>query len=491
MQYVNAWIGEVVEYDCDGQTASLWTFRRLAIPGTTALITDVIGFGTIYLIEIPIIQEMAINAALGMAAIIITNKMLMPVWLSYLTVKDVHKFHARQAKRQELGEHLWAVLGRIPETRNASIILIITFGLLVTSLYFFQDVQYGDFEEGVPELRPDSRYNRDALTIARNFAIGVDLLQVIAETEPEACVDYDVMAAIDRYAWWMQNLEGVQGVVSLPQLARRVSVGWNEGSIKWQVIPRNRFALASAIGPVPLSSGLKNPDCSAMPVLIFTTDHKATTISGIIEETKAYKAELERIYAENPSVTKVNLALASGNVGVMAATNEEIRASEIPILLWVYAAIMVFIFLSFRTLSSLISIIIPLILTAIMTYAFMAIYGIGLKPATLPMVALGAGIGVDDSIYMFSVIMRQLRDGKSFKQAWHYNLQHTGKAVIFTSIALAVSVSTWLFSDLQFQADMGLLLVFMFTANLFGAIFILPALAHFLIRTPAETEAGQ
>ena len=489
VQYVNAWIGEVVEFDRNGYDASLETFRRLAIPGTTALITDVIGFGTIYLIEIPIIREMAINASMGMAAIIITNKMLMPIWLSYLGVQDVEKFHKRQEKRKELSEGLWVVLGKIPTTPVASVVLLISAGLLAGSLVLFKDVQYGDFKEGVPELRPDSRYNKDALAIADNFVLGVDLLQVIAETEPEACVKYNVMAVIDRYAWHMRNVAGVQSVVSLPQIARRVSVGWNEGSIKWQVIPRNRYALASAISPVPLSSGLKSPDCSAMPVLIFTTDHKATTISRIINATQDFQNELEGFYAEHPDLTRVSLALATGNLGVMAATNEEIRASELPILFWVYAAIIVFVFLSFRTISSLVAIIIPLMLTAIMTYAFMALYGIGLKPATLPMVALGAGIGVDDSIYMFSVIMRELEAGKSFRQAWYTNLQHTGKAVIFTSIALAVSVSTWLFSDLQFQADMGLLLVFMFVTNLFGAIFILPALGHFLIRTPNAKES--
>jgi len=41
-------------------------------------------------------------------------------------------------------------------------------------------------------------------------------------------------------------------------------------------------------------------------------------------------------------------------------------------------------------------------------------------------------------------------------------------------------VATWIFSPLKFQADMGILLTFMFLVNMLGAIVLLPALAHWL-----------
>ena len=152
-------------------------------------------------------------------------------------------------------------------------------------------------------------------------------------------------------------------------------------------------------------------------------------------------------------------------------------------MLWVYVVLIAFIWLSFRSLASILCIVGPLALVSMMTYAFMAIMDIGMKSATLPVVAFGVGIGVDDGIYLWSVLQKYLKAGKSLRASWYLTLQHTGKAVIFTSVALLVSVATWLFSGLQFQADMGLLLVFMFTANLFGAVIVLPALAHYLVRT--------
>jgi predicted RND superfamily exporter protein len=209
-----------------------------------------------------------------------------------------------------------------------------------------------------------------------------------------------------------------------------------------------------------------------MPVLIFTTDHRAETISGIIDAVKRFSAKNRD--------APVHFALAAGNVGVMAAANEVVRAKDKPIVFWVYASIIFFVWLSFRSGISIVCIILPLALTSLLTYAFMATAGIGLKVATLPVVALGAGIGVDDGIYLFSVLGDRLRQGVPLRQAWFRTLQLTGKASIFTSIALSISVSTWLFSGLQFQADMGLLLLFMFVVNMFGAIVMLPALACLL-----------
>ena len=473
VQMVNAWAGEIAENRLKAYEASVASFRRLAIPGTLALLTDVIGFATIYIIEVDIIREMSINASLGMAAIIITNKLMIPILLSYMDLGDINEFYKLQTSRTRLGDRMWQLLSLCVTRPVAISIVLVGLGLLAWSSWNYQDLKIGEFKPGVPELRPDGRYNRDSAAIVENFSIGVDVLKVIVETEPEACVRYEVMATIDRFAWHMQNLPGVRSVTSLPQLAKLVSAGWNEGSLKWRILPRNQFSLVQAINPIPSSFGLQNADCSAMPVLVFTTDHKAETISTVVEAVKDFSAKNKD--------APVNFALATGNLGVMAATNELVKSQEKLILLWVYVAIIAFVWLSFRSLISVLCIVLPLALTSLMTYAFMAVIGVGLKVATLPVVALGAGIGVDDGIYLFSVLGQKLDEGWTLRKAWFRTLQTTGKACIFTSIALAVSVATWLFSGLQFQADMGLLLLFMFVVNLFGAIILLPALAYFIV----------
>lgn len=598
VQYVNAWVDDVAH----GKTnfdASLNTFRRLAIPGTTALITDVAGFITILLIPIAIIQEMALNAAFGVAAIIITNKMLMPIWLTHVTIKDIDGFTAKQQKRDAALDKLWTWMAKIVRPVPATITLIVCAISLVWAAWMYPQLQVGDAQKGVPELRPDSRYNNDNAAIVNNFSVGTDIITVIVETHDDACIDYNVMEAMDRFSWHMQNTPGVQSTMTLNTFSKLVYSGFNEGRLNAEVLPRNRGGLSQASSMVPASGGMLNSPCSALAVNIFTEDHKAETIARIVQavkdfnaknkvvdptaetifsiraatrqynraqttldeialrpdpineeledareaeiegelnkqrsaiqnifnaantyqapapdtviykndeaanakvlatlqdtinnfnrdaaqepENRAFIAEIrQEIKAFNPlQAHNVNFALATGNVGVMAATNEEVEKREIMVVAYVYVIILIFMWLSFRSIGAVLCVVLPLSLVSVMAYGVMAELQIGLKVATLPVVALAVGIGVDYGIYIYSTLLEGFKQGLNLEQSLRMTLSKTGKAVVFTGIALGGSVSTWLMSGLQFQIDMGLLLVFMFTANMFGAILVLPVLARF------------
>jgi predicted RND superfamily exporter protein len=105
---------------------------------------------------------------------------------------------------------------------------------------------------------------------------------------------------------------------------------------------------------------------------------------------------------------------------------------------------------------------------------------IGLTVSTLPVIALGVGIGVDYGIYILSTMSERLRNGDTVQVAYLEALKERGSAVLITGVTLAIGVSTWFFSDLKFQVDMGILLTFMFLVNMLAAVIVLPALAAFL-----------
>jgi len=467
VQMVTAVRAEVF-FGANSHEAARASFRRLLIPGSIALVSDTIGFITILFIKIKIVQEMAITASLGVAVIIFTNLVLVPILLSYVSYDEAYR--QKIANRAKFLERFWQCLARLSEKKPAAIIIVVSIGLLIFGAWKATDIKIGDLQRGVPELRADSRYNIDSEVISDRFSIGVDILSVIVETIPEGCIDYDVMTTIDRFVWHMENVEGVQSVLSLSGVAKIINSGWNEGSLKWRVLPRNQSALAQAVCYVPTSTGLLNPDCSVMPVLIFTSDHKAETITRIISEVKKFREE----YGSE----KVNFQLASGNVGVMAATNEEVAAAQFPILLYVFSSIILLCLITFWSMRATLCIVIPLGLVSLLAYALMSILEIGLKVSTLPVVALGVGIGVDYGIYIYSRFKSFRTDTVSLQEAYLDALRVAGSAVIFTGITLAIGVATWIFSSLKFQADMGLLLTFMFLVNMLGAILLLPALAR-------------
>ncbi len=441
-------------------------FRRLFIPGMIALISDCIGFITILMIDIEIIQEMAITASLGIAMLILTNLFLLPVLLSYVHTDEA--YHDKLLQRAQGLENTWRRLSLV--THRPTAIKIVLGSIVIFMLGFTQatKVKIGDLHSGVPELHDDSRYNTDTKIITDAFSIGVDILTIIAETKPEGCIDYDSMAQIDRFAWHMLNTEGVQTVTTLPLLVRRINAGWNEGSMKWRVIPKNSSLLAQSVAYVPTSTGLLNNDCSVMPVMVFTSDHKAETIDTILTSIETYK--------NNNSDDTVTFRLATGNVGVMAATNQEVSTAQFPILFYVFTAVIVLCLVTFRSLVATFSIVYPLALVSVLAYGLMAWLEIGLKVNTLPVVALGVGIGVDYGIYIYSRYKSLLEQGDCIEDACFHTFATTGFSVIFTGVTLAAGVFTWIFSPLKFQADMGILLTFMFLLNMLAAILIIPAM---------------
>jgi len=471
VQMISAFGSEIFDHGCSCEEAARASFRRLLIPGFIALASDTIGFVTILMIDVGIIQEMAIGASVGVAAIIMTNLVLLPVLVCGIKMDDGYK-ERMHARAQQLAP-MWRGISRVAQRPTALVIILISGGLFLFGAWKGSDVKIGDLQTGVPELRPDSRYNVDSRMITDNFSIGVDLISVIVETGPDGCIDYDKMHAMDRLAWNMRNVEGIQDVIALPQILKIVNAGWNEGYPKWRVLSRNQQVLVQSGARVETSTGLLNRECSAMPLMMFTSDHKAETISRVVDEVKRYRDE-------NPT-EGVEFRLATGNVGVMAATNEEVAAAQFPILIGVFSAVILMCWITFRSLRAVICIVVPLGLVSLLAYALMSFLQIGLKVNTLPVVALGVGVGVDYGIYIYSRFKDYLERGESVSDAYFHALRVTGAAVIFTGITLAIGVFTWVFSPLQLQADMGILLTFMFLVNMLGAILLLPALATWIL----------
>ena len=479
------------------------TIKKLLAPGVIALVSDVIGFLTILFISIRIIQELAITASIGVAVIILTNLLLLPVLLSWVQLKNPQKYRERMIRKASGKSVLWDFLAGFTEPKRAAWAIAVSIGLFAVGIWLAQDMKIGDSEIGVPELRPQARYNQDAVLISQRFSLGVDVLTVVAETNADACTEnYRVMETIDRFAWHLANVAGVQKVITLPMVAKVVNSGWNEGNIKWRILPRDNFVLRQALSGIDTATGLLNSDCSAMPIMVFTTDHRAETIVRIVQRVKELRAELnfgdvsfelENVVLEgmasedDVSAESLQFRLATGNVGVMAATNEDIAAAEKPMLALVFASIIILCLVTYRTVLGTLCIVLPLVVVSTLAEALMAMYGIGLKVNTLPVVALGVGIGVDYGIYIYNKLDIYLKEGYTLREAYYRTLRLTGRAVIFTGFTLAAGVGTWAFSDLQFQADMGILLSFIFLANMIAAIVLLPALVRWLMMRDRDT----
>ncbi|MGE9764331.1 efflux RND transporter permease subunit [Pseudomonas sp. PDM20] len=444
------------------------TFRQLFLPGMIAILADAVGFITLLVIDIGVIRELAIGASIGVAVIVFTNLILLPVAISYI---GISKKAVQRSKEDAVRDHpFWRALSNFASPSVAPISVVIALAMFAGGMWQGHHLKIGDLDQGAPELRPDSRYNLDNDFIIRNYSTSSDVLVVMVASEAEGCSTHKTLSAIDELSWRLENTQGVQSAISLVTVSKQMIKGMNEGNLKWESLSRNQDVLNNSISR---AEGLFNSNCSLAPLLVFLNDHKAETLDRAVAVVQDFAKANEK--------DDLKFKLAAGNAGIEAATNDVIKHSELTILILVYICVALMCLITFRSFAATLCIVLPLILTSVLGNALMATLGIGVKVATLPVIALGVGIGVDYGIYIYTRLESFLRQGLSLQEAYYETLKSTGKAVLFTGLCLAIGVATWIFSAIKFQADMGLMLTFMLLWNMFGALWLLPALARFLI----------
>lgn len=645
------------------EKAARYSFSGLLIPGSMALVTALVGFATLYLVPIPMIKELAIASSIGVSLKMITNLIMLPLVASLMKFKG--DYRAIVTMQRERAKGIVRLLGGIAEPKVAIPFFFVSLMLLSLAVYFGLQRQIGDVHAGMPELKQDHQYNKDARMIASKFNQALDIFTVIVETPPQACIKYPYMEYINRLTWRLRNVPNVVTVVSAAELAKQLNAGWYEGNLKWRGLPQNQFSLVQATSPIPSTAGVLNAECTLLPIHVFLTDGKAETIARVVTAVKEWRAEKYlppalnhgvdnkngtwtltaadlagltyspqlreaddpqevalaitgfstapiavayedniwevpkddianlvltpaagtvpghqialqmdaikgagenaeivvsselRVDARQPgarvpldimsafagkdisSATAIRITsleggelgrrtqlftgsvpvklgeagaaqpigeevkkalegqdvskatelevagteasmyirLAAGNSGIAAAVNEEIHEQELPMTLIVYGVIILLVIVTFFDWRATLCCTVPLTFATFFGYWFMHVMGIGLKVSTLPVMVLAVGIGVDYAFYIYDRLQHFLAEGDDITTAYKKTMNKTGMAVTFTAITLAIGVSTWSFSDLKFQADMGMLLTFMFLINMINAVTILPAMA--------------
>jgi len=458
--------------------AARYTFRRLFMAGLTALLTNVVGFAVLMVIDIPVIRDLALTTSLGVSVLIFTKLILIPVTLSYVGVSP--KAAARSVRTEQadnargFAARMETRLLSFTERRGAMLAtgLALVLGLAAFAVSF--KLKTGDLDPGAPELRADSRYNRDVAFVNAHYGLSSDQFVVMLETPPEQCKQFATLSEIDRLGDSLRQVDGVKATVSAADMVRFFTAGQFEGNPKWLAIPRNTSMLNSAVEQVAVDRPeLAEQRCAVTPLIAYLSDHKADTLTRVVDAVEAFG----RVH-ETP---QRQFQLAAGSAGVEAATNIVVHEANRRMLVLLYGAVIVLCFVTFRSWRAVVVALVPLLITSALCEALMVALGIGVKVATLPVIALGVGVGVDYALYLLSVQLALQRRGVGLREAYKSSLRFTGRVVALVGLTMAAGVVTWVWSPIKFQADMGILLTFMFLWNMVGALVLIPALSHFLL----------
>ena len=456
-----------------GYDAALHALAGLLVPGTVALATDVIGFLTIYFIPIGVIRDLAVTASLGVGAIIITNILVLTLVLSFFPNLAPAESEESETRGVAYVKRLLDSASGWAHGKRAYWVVGVSAILVVIGFTSALRLNVGDLNPGEPILWEDSVYNVDAASMVQDYMFGIDSLSVvIAGDEPGMCYQYDTLKAIEAYETEIGNVEGVTVVISALTLARAVNETFREGDIRWRALPK----LSPEIAFLMTNVGSNDENifftqgCPEMNIIVYLSDHKGDTIRRVIGKTKEFMAR-------HP-IPGARMLLAGGNVGVMAATNEEVGDAQFPMMGLIFLSVFIFVALVFRSARSALFVMVPLFIVSMLSATFMKAMGLGLNVNSLPVSALGVGVGVDYSLYFLARLKAERERQACFADAVSVTFQTTGMAIFYTALTLSAGVLTWLPSALKFQADMGLLLGFLFLANAVGAMIILPALVY-------------
>lgn len=403
---------------------------------------------------------------------------------------------------------IWLAEGWRRPAVLVSLVLLLAFGL-----YFQSKLKVGDATPGGALLYSDHPHNVAFAKVNEKFT-GASQLVVIAEgvaycsvggkacegdgctrclpEEADACgterclqregtlKDGEVLNGLDLFARYMAEREEVGGTVTAASLLKKIFRTFHEAEPKWEILPTRNdhvaqlfFLLTSNTRRGEMDNFFDSNYANAT-VTIFYKDYTHETIANSIARAKEYIAEHQ---GENAAV---RYRLAGGIIGILAAVNEEVEWSYRVNLILILVVVFLLSYATYVSVWGALIVMLPSLVAQPLSEAVMYLFGIDMNINSLPVAAIGIGIGIDYGYYVLSRIVEELSAGCTFETAIRRMFETTGKTVLFTGVSLTASIIFWVFFPMKFQADMALLLVLLLAFHLAGAlIFIPPMVALF------------
>jgi predicted RND superfamily exporter protein len=475
-QLITRYVEKSILLSGGGVAAAEEALGEILIPGISALGTNLAGFAALAIIPIGTIQELAITASLGMVCAVFRDLTLLPILLSRMP-----DLAANHGKKHVVGGFFEKVLIRISHSifdkTERVIVLGIMIVLFVLGIYYSRHMDIGSLHPGSPLFWENSRYNKDTKKINEDF-FGTDTMSVVIQGDKGVIREPEVIRLMEKYQRFISGTPKVGGTVSLADVVKNLNQKVHEDDPVWFTIPPTAkevgstyFLFYSGADPGDFDIFATN-DLDSANIRVFFKDHTASTVTHALAETK-------RFFAENPT-DKVKVKLAGGIIGVLGAIGEVLGKYHFEATLLSYGIICIVVFVTFRSFMAVGLICVPLGMVSVMSFAFMKLFNIELDVNTLPVASLGMGLCVDYGIYLYGKIRSEANNGGTFKEVLDRAMVSCGSAVIITGTTFTTGVILWVFSDLRFQATMGILLAFMFFMNMVTSILVLPILVDML-----------
>ncbi len=463
---------EELELTADPHQAIFNSMNELFLPGMIGVLADAAGILVLGVATIPLVRKVAFFASFWGFSNIFTILMLIPL---LLTILPTPKITEHYVPRWMVAALTW--VGDSCTSRHGRwVVFAITGVIVVLGIRQALYIPIGETEAGSPLLWQDSEFNDSARKVNAKFAGSSQLVIYLHGSDNDVLKDPVVLDTLDNLRRYMLEQPEAGGTRDLTSLVRGVNRLFNYNDPKWAVVPSTSVGIANLVfmyeagAPVP-GVVLQYMDYRARDgqFVVFYKDARGSTIDEAILRAK-------RFIAAHP-LKNVEFVLAGGKIGVTAALNDEIaysdRVSTILIVLVVFALVT----LSYMSFTAGAMVMVTLIAAGVVSFLYIGLKGIGMNINTLPVTAVGMGIGVDYILYVVDRIKREYGRLHDYDKAIKRAISTTGMAVTFTATTLVGGVLPWYWmSSLRFSAEMALLLGLLMITHWLAAITLVPSI---------------
>jgi predicted RND superfamily exporter protein len=454
------------------------------IPNFAAVATDAAGFLVLIIAKIVLMQHLAIIMTFWMMSIILTG-FLVPALCNLIPLKVASEKWAKDKCQVDWLARVVMRMTRFsigPGSRYVFSALII--GLMIFCGWQVSKLKIGDPTPGSPVLWDYHTYNQDQKLINRIFNASSENLTLFYEGEKESVYDPVVLATFGNFDRHMkERLPDIyKSSRSIIDMVGQVNLTFHDGDQFWYQLPRDTTLLKGVIGIVRSNVGRGVLDrfidgtLERAQINLYFSDHTSDNLLRIRDA--AYD-----FFKNRPvKVEKGEFKLAGGRIGMEIALNEEMKRSHAIIDLTVLGAIFILCALSFMSITAGLMLTLPLILANSVAGAYMSLSNIGLSINTLPIAAIGVGVGIDFAIYLYSRCIEEFPfQGGDWGRTLIQAVCTCGKAIVFTGLTIILPIITWyFFSDMKFQAEVGFFLAMIMGANVILALTLHPLLIYII-----------
>lgn len=467
----------------DKHAAIVKSYTEIYAPAMVSIAADGLAILTLYVARIPIIQKLALLCSFWIISIFVSVVTLHPIILDLVKPPKHLATHHEPGVFSRLYDRfeqflIWLSTGRRRVWMSLSLVVLLLFGF-----YFQSKVQAGDMTPFDALLYEDHPANVAFRKVNDNF-VGASQLVVIAEgKKPEALKDANTLNQLDLFSRFMKQTDetgSIGGSVTATTMLKRIFRTFHEADPKWEILPTTSdhvgqlfFLLTSNTARGEMDRFFDMSMTNAT-VTIFYKDYNHEVIENSIAKAKQF------IEQNTKDTDNVRYLLAGGLLGLLAATNEEVEWSYRVNLALILVVVFILSYLTYVSVIGALIVMIPSLIAQPLSEAMMYFLNIDFNINSLPVAAVGIGIGIDYGYYVLSRIVEEYPKDRDFDQAIVRAYNTTGKTVLFTGLSLTASVIYWCFFPMKFQAQMALLLVILLAFHLIGALMFIPPLVSLL-----------